>query len=76
MNAKLANLKHCKPYGIPIIVIHHKIPESSQPRPLINPPNINHNMFPKNPILLPPLNFLRLPLAMIISLILKYKRSN
>ena len=34
-NARVANLKHCRPTGIPIIVIHH-----------MHPPNINQRILP------------------------------
>lgn len=51
---RLANLKHCKPIGIPIIVIHHKQPASIQLSPLKKPPNINQIKLPKHPIPLPP----------------------
>lgn len=54
-----ANLKHCKPYGIPTIVIHHKTPDRIQAIPLKKPPNINQQMLPNNLICLyPPQNFL------------------
>jgi hypothetical protein len=49
-----ANLKHCIPIGIPIMVIHHNKLARSQVKPLINPPNINHKIFPKHPIMMPP----------------------
>ena len=44
--------EHCSPTGIPMIVMHHRQPVSSQDRPLIHPPNINHNTFPRHPIYL------------------------
>ena len=31
--AREANLKHCMPMGIPIIVIHHKTPQKNQLKP-------------------------------------------
>ncbi len=34
-----ANLKHCIPTGMPIIVIHQRQPVSVQLRPLMKPPN-------------------------------------
>ena len=40
------SLKHCKPIGIPKMVIHHKQPAMIQPKALISPPNMIHNMFP------------------------------
>src|SRR5699024_6009346 len=46
-----ANLKHCIPTGIPIIVIHHKQPASPQLSPLTKPPQINHKILPRHPIL-------------------------
>ena len=45
-----ANLKHCIPTGIPIIVIHHKQPTKAQLSPPTKPPNINHKILPKHPI--------------------------
>ena len=42
----LANLKHCLPTGIPIIVIDQRIPITIQENQLINPPNTNHTIFP------------------------------
>ena len=45
-NAKVANLKHCRPTGIPIIVIHHMHPAKTQVRPPSNPPNINQRILP------------------------------
>lgn len=50
-NASPANLKHCTPIGIPIMVMHHKQPAIIHANPLNKPPNINHNMFPNNFIL-------------------------
>ena len=43
----LANLKHCLPKGIPIIVIHHKSPAKAQLRLLTSPPQMIHKMFPR-----------------------------
>ena len=45
-NAKVANLKHCRPTGIPIIVIHHMQPAKTQAKPPSNPPNINQRILP------------------------------
>ena len=42
----LANLKHCLPTGIPIIVIDQRIPITIQENQLINPPNTNQTIFP------------------------------
>ena len=47
---RLANLKHCFPYGNPIIVMHQNNPEINQANPLIKPPNANHKMLPIVPI--------------------------
>lgn len=58
-NASPANLKHCKPIGIPMIVIHHPIPAITHESPAAKPPNINHKIFPSIPIsLFSPLVFL------------------
>ena len=38
--AKEANLKHCNPRGIPIIVMQHKTPAIIQESPLKKPPKI------------------------------------
>ena len=46
-----ANLKHCIPTGMPIIVIHQRQPVSVQLRPLMKPPNINQSKLPRQPIL-------------------------
>ena len=56
-NDRLANLKHCFPYGIPMMVMHHSIPDKIQDKPLSSPPNNSHSMFPKVPILYVPLLF-------------------
>ena len=58
-NASPANLKHCKPIGIPMIVMHHQIPAITHESPAAKPPNINHKIFPSIPIsLFSPLVFL------------------
>ena len=58
-NASPANLKHCKPIGIPMIVMHHPIPAITHESPAAKPPNINHKIFPSIPIsLFSPLVFL------------------
>ena len=44
----LANLKHCLPTGIPIIVIDQRIPITIHETQLINPPKTNHIIFPNN----------------------------
>lgn len=46
-----ANLKHCIPIGIPMIVMHHNMPANIQLRPKRNPPNKNHAKLPKQLIL-------------------------
>ena len=46
--ARLANLKHCSPTGIPTMVTHHSSPTSVQPSPIQSPPNKNHTRLPKN----------------------------
>ncbi len=48
----VASLKHCRPIGMPIIVMHQSMPAKIQDRPLISPPNTNHNIFPKNFIII------------------------
>lgn len=45
-NASDANLKHCTPTGMPMIVTHHRQPARIQAKPPIMPPNINHKIFP------------------------------
>ena len=45
-NAKPANLKHCKPIGIPIMEMHHRQPAKTHDNPLNNPPHINQSIFP------------------------------
>jgi hypothetical protein len=52
-----ANLKHCIPIGIPIMVIHHKHPAISQLSPVKKPPHINQMALPKHPIINPPIKF-------------------
>ena len=42
----LANLKHCKPKGIPIMVIQNISPTKKYPIAENSPVNINHKMFP------------------------------
>ena len=49
---KDANLKHCTPIGIPIMVMHHRQPTRHQLSPLTKPPNINHKIFPRHPIMM------------------------
>ena len=49
-----ANLKHCIPTGIPMIVMHQRHPARHQLNPVNAPPNTNHNKFPKHPIFFPP----------------------
>ena len=51
-NASPANLKHCKPIGIPMIVMHHPIPAITHESPAAKPPNINHKIFPSIPMFL------------------------
>lgn len=48
--ANAANLKHCFPIGIPIIVIHQRTPAIVHPSPIQSPPNKNHNRFPRHPM--------------------------
>lgn len=43
--------KHCRPIGIPTIVMHHKQPAAIHANPLRNPPQIIHNIFPRNLII-------------------------
>lgn len=38
------------PYGIPMIVIHHRIPDKTHAIPLTNPPNMNQQILPNNRI--------------------------
>lgn len=44
--ARLANLKHCRPTGMPMMVMHQRQPASTQASPPINPPNRNQRIFP------------------------------
>lgn len=44
--ARLANLKHCRPTGMPMMVMHQRQPASTHARPPINPPNRNQRIFP------------------------------
>ena len=53
-NARLANLNHCIPIGIPTIVMHHKMPAISHPIPNKNPPKTNQSKLPKHPKAIPP----------------------
>ncbi len=55
--ARPANLKHCKPTGIPIIVIHHMMPAINQPIPIKKPPKTNQSKLPKQPKIIPPFFF-------------------
>lgn len=41
-----ANLKACKPNGIPTMVMHHKSPSEKYPTALTNPVNKNHKILP------------------------------
>ena len=43
-----ANLKHCTPQGIPIMVMHQRIPASAQLIHMIRPATINQIKFPIN----------------------------
>lgn len=52
-NDNLANLKHCTPTGIPMIVIQQMIPAKPHAKNDKNPPKINHKMF-NNKFILPP----------------------
>lgn len=45
-NANPANLKHCRPIGIPMMDMHHRQPAAIHDSPLNNPPHINQSMFP------------------------------
>lgn len=55
-NARDANLKHCSPTGIPIIVIHHMHPAKIHASPPNTPPNINQRIFPNVLITASPLS--------------------
>ena len=45
---KPANLKHCRPYGMPTMVMHHNAPDNTQAMPLIKPPKMNQQILPNN----------------------------
>ena len=49
-NDKEANLKHCKPIGIPTIEMHHKTPARNQANACHIPPHTIQIKFPKQPI--------------------------
>ena len=53
MNRQLLNLKHCKPTGMPITVMHHNIPTKNHNKPVRKPPNKNQIMLPIRLIKLP-----------------------
>ena len=53
-NAKDANLKHCTPMGIPIIVAHHKSPIKNHANACQIPPQIIHIILPIHPIIQTP----------------------
>ena len=53
-NEMVANLKHCSPYGIPTIVMHHNAPDKTHAIPLIKPPKINQQILPNSRIYLFP----------------------
>ena len=46
-NASDANLKHCTPTGIPMIVMHQTQPTMIHARPPNSPPNKNQRILPK-----------------------------
>ncbi len=48
--ARVASLKHCRPIGMPMIVILHRTPAIPHERPCHRPQHKNHIMFPKQPI--------------------------
>lgn len=48
--AREANLKHCRPMGIPMMVMHQRTPARTQERPCHNPQHRNQMIFPKHPI--------------------------
>ena len=56
--ARLANLKHCSPTGIPMMVTHHRHPASTHASPPISPPNRNQRILPITVIFLSPFIFL------------------
>lgn len=41
-----ANLKHCNPTGMPMMVMQHNMPAKNHPMAQISPPNISHNILP------------------------------
>ena len=57
-NRSLANLKHCTPQGMPIMVMHQSSPASTQPRPSQSPANINHNALPTKRICVTVLSYI------------------
>ena len=60
--ARVASLKHCRPIGMPMIVILHKTPAIHQERPCHRPQHRNHIIFPKHPICLSSLQSEDIPL--------------
>lgn len=68
-NASPANLKACRPIGIPIIVTQQITPEITHPRAIINPPNKNQIKFP--------IIFIKIHLQFILQIyILKMKQKS
>ena len=57
-NANVANLKHCRPTGIPIIVIHHMHPAKTHVSLPSYPPNINQRILPIDLMITHPLKVL------------------
>ena len=55
--AIFANLKHCKPIGIPTIERHQSAPITNHDMALINPPKTNQTTFPKKVIFVTSLLF-------------------
>jgi hypothetical protein len=49
-NAREANLKHCRPMGMPIIVMLHSIPAKHHANACQKPPHIIQMILPKQPI--------------------------
>ena len=47
-----ANLKHCLPQGMPMMVMHQRIPATAQPNPINNPPKINHKKLARHDMIL------------------------
>lgn len=43
-NERVLNLKHCRPMGMPTIVMHQSSPAKSQPSVLMNPPSTNQRI--------------------------------